>query len=133
MCAKLDFKQSDFLLAKDPKSDSRGVSKSSLFHQVEDTTDVQVQHLLTRPVWCRLQRSSPRRARIGNEDIEFILCLLDLRQQLLDAFVLADVGWNRDRAALDPGEFVEFLDGLVEALRSFCLACGYDDFSCASA
>lgn len=46
--------------------------------QVEDTADVQVQHLLAPPVRGVVEWPAPCRARIANENVQLVVGLLDL-------------------------------------------------------
>ena len=99
--------------------------------KVEDTADIEVQHLLRRPVWRRLEWSSPCRAGIADQNVELVVSLLDLLDQSLNVFGVCDVGSNSDGFARNT-ELVELVYGLVDTLEAFVLSRRNKDLFCTS-
>lgn len=97
-------------------------------HEVKNTPDVQIHHLLTRPVRRRLKRSSPCCARIRDEDIKPRFNILHLLDQGLDLIGLRGVSGNPDGFPFDAGEGIQVSDCLVD---TFCFAGSYKDGLCA--
>jgi hypothetical protein len=126
-----------------PAFSRRGENLQSLAHaaphleghsqscQIENTPDIQIEHLLTAPVWRGFKRATPGRTCIAHQDIQLSTCLLaNLLRKLCNLLGVCDIGSDTDSFARD-GKFVELLDGLVDTLRSFVFARTDEDFRCA--
>lgn len=102
--------------------------RQELLHQVEHASNVQIQYLDTTRIGRVLESRSPGRARIRNQDIQLpALGLPDLLHQRDDLVRVGYVGGDAHGRTLDAGNGVELCNGLVDALRTLCLACGDDD------
>lgn len=87
---------------------------------VEDTSNIQIQYLLTAGVRRWFEGPSPGCTGICNQDVEFGFVLLDFGDQTLYIANLSHIGWDADRSTFDSWESVQFLNGLVNALRTAC-------------
>ena len=114
------------------KACRRGIRRGQLCkysqpHQVKHAPDVQIQDLLTAPVWRRLEGSSPRGAGVRYQDVEPPTSKFSgLCDELLDLRYDSVAAGHPDRAAFDVREGIEFLDRLVNAFWAFGFA-GIDD------
>ena len=90
--------------------------------QIEHPPHIQIQHLLTTPVWRRLKRASPSSSRIAHQDVQLSLAVLHLLNQFLDILCFCYVCSYADGFAFDVGELVKARDGLVNALCAAVLA-----------
>lgn len=96
--------------------------------KIENSPDIQIQHLLAGPIRCRFEWSSPRCSCIAYQDIQFSIRLFpNLFYKALDILGVGGICGNSDGLALDV-EFVELLDSLIDALISFGLARRDKDF-----
>lgn len=114
--------------ARIPLRPRRLEQRQELLHQVEHASNIQIQYLYTTRIRRVLESRSPGRARIRNQDIQLpALGLPDLLRQRDDLVRVGYVGGDAHSTAFDPGNGVELCNGLIDALRTLCLACGDDD------
>lgn len=85
---------------------------------VEDGAHVQVHDLGKGVIRVLVKGGAPGRAGVGEQDVDVISVLLDLRQKALDTLERRRVGGDRDGlgARLHVGKSVELLDGFVACL-----------------
>lgn len=67
--------------------------------EIEDTTDIQIEHLCAGPVWRRIKWSAPSCTCIGHEDVQFLLGFLHFLYKLLNAFFVGNIGGDAYHSA----------------------------------
>lgn len=95
--------------------------------QIEHPADIQIEDLLTAPVRRGLKRPSPSSTGIRHKYVQLGFVLRNGITQLFDFFGVGNVRRNADGTPLDSGEFVEALDGLINALGASGFAGGDED------
>ena len=88
--------------------------------EIEDASNVQVQHFLRRPVRSRLERATPCCTGICDQNIDLVFRLLELINKHLNLLGLSDIGRNANSLARD-WKFVELFHSLVNALLALPL------------